>query len=306
MYNLLKKNVSEIKCRTLAGRGSDFLTAIRKQDVYQFLKWLEKSNLYVHYSTLNNMYYSIVDMVDSLFVTQPQFNFGIEWVQNLKSSWYNFVMAHLDETLFIFYRYDYPNLNKGNVKEFCYEISDFIQSFGDDDFYLESFRQMLKSNGRKEELYFVEDNTSKVLVEGYSSLRSNRCGLFKDSMHYFDKEDDAEVLLEHIPFTENGVKLENYQFIDSKEERLIQISDIWVGLLGKLFFMLDKMTAHELISKIETLGSKELECIRIINDLIDRSEKLNIALIQNVNSVDMVRHRAQMLNLTVQTYNKNR
>ena len=66
------------------------------------------------------------------------------------------------------------------------------------------------------------------------------------------------------------------------------------------------MTAHELISKIETLGSKKLECIRIINDLIDRSEKLNIALIQNVNSVDMVRHRAQMLNLTVQIYNKNR
>lgn len=302
LYNSLNKNVSEIKCKTLTGRGTDFWEAIRKKEVYKFLKWLEKSNLYIHYSTLNNMYYSITDMVDSLFVTEPKFNFGIEWVRNLKRSWYNFVMSHLDEILSVFYRYDYPNLNKENIKDFCYEISDFIKNSDCDDFYLENFRQMLKSNGRKKELCFVEGNTPKILVEEYSSLRINRCVLFKDSEHYFDKEDESEKLLQQMPFTENGIKIKNFQFVDSKDDRLVQISDVWVGLLGKLFFILDKMTPHELISKMETLGAKELECLKIINNLISRSEKLNVALIQNINSIDMVRHRGQMLDIMSQKY----
>lgn len=50
-------------------------------------------------------------MVDSLFVTQPQFDFRPEWVQALKASWHRFVVAHLDEILPIFYRYDYPSVS---------------------------------------------------------------------------------------------------------------------------------------------------------------------------------------------------
>ncbi|MBU3227800.1 DUF3800 domain-containing protein [Clostridium algidicarnis] len=295
LYEELKIKAPEIKFKTLAGRGSDFWTAIGKKPIHQFLIWLENSGLYVHYATLNNMYYSIVDMVDSLFVTQPQFNFGPEWVQILKASWHRFVTAHLDEILATFYRYDYPSIVKSDIKDFCYEISDLIQYYDVDDFYLENFRQLLKTNGRKGELFFVEDNTPGLLVEEYSSLRTGRCALYKDAMHNFDEEAEAESSLEDMPFTMNGKKLTNYKFIDSKAERLIQVSDVWVGLLGKLFFMLDESTPSMIKSKLESLNKEQKECIGIINSLIDRAEGLNRALIQNVNSIDMVQHRGSLL-----------
>ncbi|WP_291578352.1 DUF3800 domain-containing protein [Clostridium sp. UBA6640] len=295
LYNELKIKALEIKFKTLAGRGSDFWTAIGKKPIHQFLTWLESSGPYVHYATLNNMYYSIVDIVDSLFVAQPQFNFGPEWVQALKASWHRFVLAHLDEILAIFYRYDYPSLLKADIKDFCYELSDLIQSYDEDDFYLDNFRQLLKTNGRRGELFFVEDNTPGLLVEEYSGLRTGRCALFKNAMHYFDEEAEAESSLEDMPFTKDGVKLNNYKFIDSKTERLIQVSDVWVGLLGKLFFALDQSTPSSIIEKIETLNNEQKECIRIINLLIDRSEKLNRGLIQNVNSIEMVQHRGSLL-----------
>lgn len=297
LYDELKIRAPEIKFKTLAGRGSDFWTAIGKKPIHQFLTWLESSGLYVHYATLNNMYYSIVDMVDSLFVTQPQFNFGSEWVQVLKASWHRFIVAHLDEILAIFYRYDYPSLVKGDIKDFCYELSDLIQSYDEDDFYLENFRQLLKTNGRRGELLFVEDNTPGLLVEEYSGLRTGRCALYKNSMHYFDEEAEAESSLEDMPFTMNGGKLNNYQFIDSKAERLIQVSDVWVGLLGRLFFMLDESTPSTIKSKMESLNTEQKECIRIINSLIDRAESLHRALIQNVNSIEMVQHRGSLLAL---------
>ncbi|HBC97578.1 MAG TPA: hypothetical protein DC034_12385 [Clostridium sp.] len=295
LYDELKIKAPEIKFKTLAGRGSDFWTATGKKPIHKFLTWLESSGLYIHYATLNNMYYSIVDMVDSLFITQPQFDFGPEWVQALKASWHRFVVAHLDEILAIFYRYDYPSLAKVDIRDFCYELSDFIQYYDEDDFYLENFRQLLKSNGRRGEMPFIENNKPGLLVEEYSGLRAGRCALYKESMHYFDDEAEAESSLEVMPFTMNGEKLNNYKFIDSKVERLIQVSDIWVGLLGKLFFMLDELTPGKIKSKMRSLKKEQKECIRIINSLIDRSESLHRALILNVNSIEMVQHRGSLL-----------
>ncbi|QWC23635.1 DUF3800 domain-containing protein [Bacillus haikouensis] len=297
LYDELKIKASEIKFRTLAGRGADFWTAIGKKPIQQFLTWLESSGLYVHYATLNNMYYSIVDMVDSLFVGQPQLYFGLEWSQALKASWHRFVVAHLDEILPILYRYDYPSLMKAEIKDFCYELSDLIQSYDDYDFYLENFRQLLKENGRRGELFFIEDNTPGLLVEEYSTLRTGRCALYKDSIHYFDEEAEAESSLKVMPFTMDGVRLDNYKFIDSKTERLIQVSDVWVGLLGKLFFILDASTPYSIKSKMESLTVQQKECVRIINSLINSSERLHRALIQNVNSIEMVHHRGSLLAL---------
>ena len=200
LFDELKIKTSEIKFKTLAGRGADFWTTIRKRPIQQYLTWLESSGLYVHYATLNNLYFSIVDIVDSLFVTQPKFNFGPEWVRLLKASWHRFVVAHLDEVLPIFYSYNYPSLAKADIKDFCYDLSDLIQSYGDQDFYLENFRQLLKVNGRKGELLFIEDNTPGLLVEEYSGLRDGQCAFYKDSMHYFDGEAEAEYCIREYYF----------------------------------------------------------------------------------------------------------
>lgn len=297
LFDDLKIKAPEIKFKTLAGRGSDFWTAIGKKPIQQFLSWLESSVLYVHYATLNNMYFSVVDIVDSLFAAQPQYNFGLEWAQALKASLHRFVVTHMDEILPILHSYNYPSLDKTDIKDFCYELSDLIQSYGDEDFYLENFRQLLKANGRKGELVFIEYNTPGLLVEEYSGLRDGRCAFYKDSMHYFDEEAEAELALKNTIYTLNGEKLSNFKFIDSKKERLIQISDVWVGLLGKLFAELDQSTPEMIKSKMESLTEEKKECIRIINSLIDRAERLHRGLIQNVNSIEIIQYRGALLTL---------
>lgn len=297
LYNDLNIASREIKFKTLAGRGSDFWIAIGKSQIYKYLLWLEKSGLYVHYATLNNIYYSIVDIVDSLFVAQPQFSFSLEWHNILKARLYRFVNAHLEEILSMFYVYSYPDLKKEDIIGFCYELCDLIQIYNENDFYLECFRQLLKTNGRKEELLFIEDNTPGLLVDDYSGLRAGRCALYKDSIHYFDEEPEAESSLRNMIFTLNGGKLSNYRFHDSKRERLIQISDVWVGLLGRLFTMLDQSTSDAIRLKIKSITREQKECIRITNELIYKSEALNRSLIQNVNSIEIIQRRGALLAL---------
>jgi len=297
LFDELKISLQEIKFKTLAGRGADFWSAISKKPIQQYLSWLDSSGLYVHYATLNNMYFSVVDMVDSLFAAQPQFNFGLAWAQALKASLHRFVVTHIEEILPILHSYNYPSLNKDDIKDFCFDLSDLIQSYGDEDFYLENFRQLLKANGRKRELVFIEDNTPGLLVEEYSGLRDGRCAFYKDSMHYFDEEAEAELALKNTIYTLNGQKLSNFKFIDSKKERLIQISDVWVGLLGKLFAELDQSTPEMIMSKMESLTQKQKKCIRIINSLVDRAERLHRGLIQSVNSIEIIQHRGSLLAL---------
>lgn len=297
IFDELKINASEIKFRTLAGRGVDFWTATSKKPIQKFLSWLDSSGLYVHFATLNNMYFSVVDIVDSLFASQPQFNFGLEWAQALKTSLHRFVINHMDEILPMLHSYNYPSLDKDDIKDFCFGLSDLIQSYGDEDFYLENVRQLLKANGRKGELVFIEDNMPGLLVGEYSGLRDGRCAFYKDSIHYFDEEAEAELALKNTIYTINGQKLSNFKFIDSKKERLIQISDVWVGLIGKLFAELDQSTPKMIISKMESLTQEQKECILIINSLIDRAERLHRGLIQSVNSIEMIQHRGSLLAL---------
>lgn len=296
-FDELKINSQEIKFKSLAGKGVDFWTATRKKPIQQYLSWLGSSGLYVHYSTLNNMYFSVVDLVDSLFAAQTQFNFGLEWAQALKASLHRFVVDHIEEILPMLHKYNYPSLDKDAIKAFCFDLSDIIRFYGDEDLYLENFRQLLKSNRRKGELVFIENNTPGLLVEEYSGLRDGRCAFYKNSMHYFDEEAEAELALKNTIYTLNGHKLSNFKFIDSKKERLIQISDVWVGLLGKLFAELDQSTSKMIISKMESLTQEQKECIRVINSLIDRAEKLHRGLIQSVNSIEMIRHRGLLLAL---------
>lgn len=298
LFDALKINASEIKFKTLAGRKSDFWAAIGKKPVHTFLTWLESSGLYVHYATLNNIYYSVVDIVDSLIVAQPQFNFNEEWMFGLKASWYKFVVAHLDEVLPIFYKYSYPSVEKANIKSFCYELNDLILSYNkEDDFMLETFRQLLKTNGRMEELCFIEDNTPGLLVHEYSIVRVGRCAMYQNSMHYFDEESEAEASISKLFPALSGNIPKNYKFLDSKTEQLIQVSDVWVGLLGRLFLMLDQSTPDTIQSKVKSLTEKQKECIRIINSLLNKSVSLNPMLIQNLNSIEMLHHRGYLLEL---------
>ena len=116
-------------------------------------------------------------------------------------------------------------------------------------------------------------------------------------MHYFDEEAVAELALENTIYTINGKKLSNFKFIDSKKERLIQISDVWVGLLGKLFVELDQSTPEVIMRKMGSLTQEQKKCIRVINSLIDRAERLHRGLIQNVNSIEIIQHRRALLAL---------
>ncbi|MCF6255951.1 MAG: hypothetical protein L3J98_13895 [Gammaproteobacteria bacterium] len=59
----LQRSVKEVKFKHIA--KGDFLDCLKSQKLNLFLSFIKSSKLYIHYSIINILYWSIVDIVDS-------------------------------------------------------------------------------------------------------------------------------------------------------------------------------------------------------------------------------------------------
>ena len=294
LFKDLKLKSNELKFRHI-NRDKDFMTFMGSYRLTIYLDWLCNNDFYVHYATINNLYYALVDMVDSLWESQPQFIFSFEWILQLKSALYYFCLEHLDDCLKLLYKYHYPNIRKEKTEEFCHDFCAYIQinnvETTEQGFLIECFRQMLKYAGKQGELIFLHENEDNILIDGYYGLYQQRCYTYKNSFHHFDFEKVIVRKMKENPLFEGDNLFINYDFLDSKQNKMIQVSDVFVGLLGKLFYFLDNIT-YEMINSLKTNSNKEaLSNFAKIFKLIDRSEKFHKTMVLNINDIRMINHR---------------
>lgn len=300
LVNNLNIQSSELKFRNLY-RAKDFMTFMGTACLCTFLDWLNNNEVYIHYITLNNLYFALVDFVDSIWGGQEKFMMSPEWIFQLKSALFSFCKNNINETIALMYQYHYPNLEKNKTREFCNDFCDFILCKNDGStpqgFFVECFRQMLKQVGKAGELTFLYDNKTNVLVEEYYTLYQSRCYTYKYSIHHFDYEKVILSKLEQAKMIDDGKEFINYDFLDSKKNLFIQLSDVVVGLLSKLFEYLDDSTFEEIQRIDRAKFSSQICNFAKINALINRADKKHKMLIQNINDINLVRQRMLKLEL---------
>lgn len=293
LYSALdyKEGQKELKFKHLYHNSEDFISFIGSKRVSEFLNWLTQSGLYIHYSALNNLYYSLVDIVDSLWETHPQCTI---YMQEIKGALYDFVIDHQDEVIDTLNRHTYPDVK--NASAFCDELCSLIWQYNDDSeydpgFFLELFRQMMKTAGKLDQMIFVQDNEPFLLIKEYYLFYLERCEIFSKSKHIFDEEQTVQRQLSKIELYEDGILINNWQFVKSHENIYVQISDLVAGLLRKLFTFLDEKTAAEIISIALRLNDKQVDNFTKLWMLISKSDKKSTLFIKNANSTKNVRER---------------
>lgn len=274
----------ELKFKHLYHNSSDFISFMESDRLTHFIKWLDESGLYIHYSSMNNLYYSLVDIIDSLYETHP---LCAVYFSEIKSAFYDFVLEHQDELVDILVKHSYPNVK--NVQLFCDDLCILIKNYNDDTiyypgFFLEFLRQMLKTAGKLEKMVFVQDNEESVLIDDYYSLYLDRCLVFSKSFHIFDEEKEVQEKFKNIELRDNKGEIKNWTFIKSTENIYIQISDLVAGLLRKLFMFLDSYSIDEIKEISSTFSSKHVTNFSIILKLIDKSNTKSLYFIKNANS----------------------
>lgn len=280
----MQDNASEIKFRHVA-RG-DFETILASRKMARFLAWLTDHQLAIHYSSINIVYWSIVDIIDSILASKrfDAFSYGS---REMKNELYR--IACLDKPLFLalMKHHGYPNIQRGKVADFIADVEAFLNLHNPKAGNLPT--QMLKELVRKAEclteLPFLVDDDANVLIDSFSSFFTMPILLFKNAVHVFDREIQVEKSLNTEGFKRRAQGID-YRFSDSKADPGIQLADVTVGLLGKYQDFVEEHRLPELLARKEGWSAAQTESFNLLRGLIDYSDTVSNAFIHRITAMD--------------------
>ena len=150
------------------------------------------------------------------------------------------------------------------------------------DLNYQMLKGVLEAAVNLESLPYLEDENPNVLVDGFTEFYTNNICLFKNSIHIMDIEEVIEANLKLLTFVDDGQPVNNYRFVDSKHESGIQVADIVVGLLGKLFTFTHSMKFDELFSLRSTLSNVQTDTLAHFREIMNFSIRENPAFANRV------------------------
>mgnify|MGYP003610607557 CR=1 FL=1 len=284
----LQKNITEVKLKHIV--TGDFLSCLKSKKLRVFLDFILNSDLYIHYSSLNFLYYSLVDIVDSAEI-ETKNSQNIDPYQNRRMKNILFIIAKQkkDKIVDLFFNYEYPNIKEESLKEFIYKLIDILKPFLKDKEFNEDLSILIRNleeashNGK---MTFIMDEENHLLIENFVHFYLRSIYLFKNSDHVFDRELTIEELLKDYNLKSDNKIFRNYTFEDSKNNLFIQASDIFIGLLGKYFNFINEYLIGEIKSFLNELDDVQYSNLELLIELIDKSDKKNRAFIFNTLSND--------------------
>lgn len=284
----LQATAKELKLAHL-GKGG-FLQLLASPKISSFLDWLTCEGLLVHYFALDPLYWSTVDIIDSIIAhdalvqLQP---FHLE----LKNDLFTVLAMDVGDVASLFYRFSYPNVDPTGRHIF---VAELLHRLKEREVLLEGFNfQMLEgvldAGAGVESLVYLEHETPNTLIDSFAEFFISRICLFKNARHLLDVEDVIRTRLRSMTFRDGDQVLDNFQFVGSRDEPGVQVSDALVGLLGKLFSYITHTSQAQLMLDHRALTCVQLGVLAKLNALLDRSVNETPAFFQQVASLASLR-----------------
>lgn len=270
---VLQKTATEIKFNQLA--TGTFLGVLNSQRIRTLLKWLIDNEIYIHYTNFNILYWSIVDIIDSLWSTRELKRY-IVFQAEIKNELFRLCNIELDNVIAIFKKYNYPNIKRDQGFNFLTELSNHfeINSSQPMSEINKLVIQILRRGAYNEELDFLVDNEDDILIDSFKDQYLRPIYMYPNSVHIFDEEDtiQKELLGYKVKYKDDFV---DYSFVKSSESIGVQLSDAICGLLGSYFNFLEEHSMKELLELKMQLNPRQQETLELLKTLILSSDKIS-------------------------------
>lgn len=277
----LQQSAKEMKFKHIS-KSKDFIGCLSEKKVNLFLQWLHQSDLYVHYCNINNLYWAIIDIVESI-----EEHAYLHFTFQIKNELYKVARANYTDFYHLLVKYNYPNIAKENIKPFYRGIIDLIYNTSEElPFELEVLRQGLKGASKQHELIFLSGNEEKTIIDSYFIFYLRPIGLFPSAQHIFDNEYRIEEQFNKHILLNGSDKAENYRFVDSIDEQLVQVSDCIVGLLGKYYTYVNGINIQQAQKLFEELTPEQKQTLKLFAQIISKSEGVSKLLLNATESLE--------------------
>ena len=280
----IQKSAKEIKFNQLA-TGS-YLGVLNSKKIRTLLEWLIANGVFIHYTNFNILYWSLVDIVDSLW-DEPELRQYMRYVMYIKNELFNLANADLDRLVPILKKYQFPNVQRNASHAFMMEFSGLLESASkkpqSDISKLVIY--MVSKGANLPELPFIMDNEDDVLIDSFDSLFLGPLYIYPTSSHTFDSETKIQKALGSTQVEYKGGFVE-YSFVDSRHCVEIQLSDSICGLLGSHFNFLEAHSVEELIEIKQNLNSVQRQTLSLLSKLIDISDAQSNGFMHRISPMD--------------------
>lgn len=277
----IQSNASEIKFEHVA-KGS-FLDVLRSKKLATFLRWLLENHLVIHYHALDPFYWSIVDIVDSILssVSNPML---LLYQGILKSDLNEALRVDTPATVRLFHRHGYPSLTPEARKPFLQELIALFDAHKDvlPAYNARILRDVLTIGLGLDKLVFIENNVTHRLIADFSMFYLSRIAVFNQSNHILDMEKSIRSRFAAMDIQRGGQPATDFRFVDSKAEAGVQVSDVVVGLLGKMLTYFTQTDSEQIAKDRSELSGVSLANAELLRDCISVSHDINPAFLHHV------------------------
>ena len=271
----IPQNSIEVKFKHIA--SGDFETCLGSEKLRRFLSWLESSELYIHYSNIDIFYWSIVDIIDS-----TEYPAGFEpYLRGIKSIFSEIINADREAFIYHLDSFGYPNIRNEQSDAFLEFLLSFVDANKSQAYhpmFTPALISLLKSTMGKGSLDLITGLKDKVLIDSFAPFYINPIILFKNSKLTFDCENQVQAVMLNDSYICDQINSQRVSFKKSHECELIQVSDVVVGLLGKYFSFLNEIPLPKITTIRKRFNSKQLENLKSLNRILERSDNISRAL----------------------------
>lgn len=280
----IQPTTNEIKSKHIYNGA--FECCLKSSKLENFIDFIKEKGCHIHFLSLNLTYWSIVDILDSIE------NIDLFQINYLKAMLYRVIKSDIRSAIDIFNKYSYPDLKNSkdvsdfmnNIKKLCYAYS--VQCPKHLKETLALLVENLEKGSLQPEAIFIQNEEKSVLVKNFREFYTQQIYTFINSNITFDKENDIMRYLNNTQFIIDGKILSNYEFVDSKSNVMIQISDIVVGIIAKYLHTID-LTTEQISHYISQFDENQLRRFQKLNNLINYSLEYNPTFVHQITSIEL-------------------
>lgn len=280
----MQDNAPEIKFAHVA--KGDFEQALASKKLRTVLSWIVEHSIMIHYSSINIIYWAIVDIIDAI-LAEDGFRSYQPHQQPLKNELYR--LANLDKPAFLalLKQHRYPDIQPGRAADFIADIDAFLDARSPEDDNLPALmlKSLIKKSASLPKIICLVDNDEDVLIDGFHGFYTRPVVLFKNAAHVFDREIQIEKSLSDTTF-KDGDRNVSFRFADSKSEPGIQIADVITGFLGKYQSFVEDHSLPELMRRKSAWNETQAENFGLLRQLINVSDEASNAFIHRSTAMD--------------------
>lgn len=263
--------VQEIKSRNVY--KGDFVTCLRSTMLKNFLDLIIEQKWMVHFGAVELFYYAIVDIVDSIMDVDVE-NYQI------KNELYRILRHNISMTLQMMVEYEYPNIRENKKKDFLNSCAKVLDNYIADTGLANEFTYKLRLDfllaQEMPELTFIQDEDSGSLLHNFFQFYLRPIYMFKNSQIIMDEELSIQEKLKPYCLSLDGEHIRNYQFVNSRDNVMVQLSDVTMGIIAR-YLRFVNVNIDKIDNVISKFDANQLASLYLLNSILDISASENPA-----------------------------